>query len=506
MTPPRSRTSNLTHQQRIARELRKLAPQIGRQEALRRVTQAHELGLLPAVLDRAGIQEAAQALAYGLPPVEPAGRTASPVGLAERPLTPLSTAHLFAERYRTRFRHATGLGWLSFTGHRWEILADDKLPRLAAAEFLEELTRQVVDDSPDEQWWDGSATAWRELLALAAATVGITVDPLALDSDPFVLCTPDGLVDLASGSRRPADPRRDFATRCTSVVPDGRPTPLWDRFLLDVLGDGLDGEQTRDYLQILLGYSLTGDVSGRVLPLLTGPGQGKSTLLGIVAEVMGSYAAHGPGRSLDDSGAAYLAGLRGARLISVEEPPSRLPMLPDGIHVVRRPGLAASFQIRLDHHVCLIARDIGLQTASMQARLRPILFTQSPRQLDPGLGRRVVHEEGPGVLQWMLAGARRYIERHQAGGPAPLAALPAPAPSYLADPIGQFLEERCVKDTAGRTGQPQLRAAYAGWCEQNGLRPVPSRVMTQQVLEVLEVGALVKSNGIRHFPGVTLRE
>ncbi|MEV5282695.1 hypothetical protein ACFYMW_36050 [Streptomyces sp. NPDC006692] len=503
---PSSRTPNLTHQQRIARELRALAPQIGRQEALRRVTQAHESGLLPAVLDRAGIKQAAQTLASGLPAINPAGRTAGPVGRVEQPLTPFGTARLFAERHCTRFRHATGLGWLSFHGHQWVVLADDKLPRLAAAEFLEELSRHVAAESCDGQWWEGSGAAWRELLALAAATEEITIDPLVLDSDPFVLCTPDGLVDLASGSRRPADPLRDFATRCTSVVPDSRPTPLWDRFLLDAFGDGLDGKRSRDYLQILLGYSLTGDVSSRVVPLLTGPGLGKSTLLAIVAEVMGSYATRAPGGMLDGSRAADLVSLQGARLISVEEPPSQLPTLPDGAHVVRQPGLAASFQIRLDHHVCLVAKDISFQPASMRARLRPILFTQSPRQLDPGLGRRVVHEEGPGVLQWMLAGARRYIERHRAAGPAPLAELPAPAPSYLADPIGQFLEERCVKDTAGRTGQPQLRAAYADWCEQNGLRPVPPRVMTQQVLEVLEVGALVKSNGIRHFPGVTLRE
>ncbi|MGW2657180.1 hypothetical protein ACWC1D_26420 [Streptomyces sp. NPDC001478] len=502
MTSPKSRTPNLTHQQRIARELRSIAPQIGRQEAMRRVAQARELGLLPAVLDRAGIRQAAQTLASGLPCAHPASAAEDQVGLAVQPLTPLSTARLFSERHRTRFRHATGLGWLSFDGHRWEILADDKLPRLAAAEFLEELTRQTVPDSPAEQWWNNSTTARQDLLTLAAATKEITLDPLALDSDPFMLCTPEGLVDLASGSRRPADPRQDFATRCTSVVPDSRPTPLWDQFLLDTFGDGVDGERIREYLQLLLGYSLTGDVSSRVVPLLEGASLGKSTLLAIVAEVMGSYAKVAHGRIL---GAADLVGLRGARLIVVEEPPSRLPVVPDGVHTVQQQGRAASFQIRLDHHVWFIAHHVGLQRASMQAQIRSFPFTQSPPRLTPGLGRRVVHEEGPGVLQWMLAGARRYIERHQADGSAPLAALPAPAPSCRPDPINQFLEERCVKDTAGRTSLPQLRAAYIDWCEQNGLRPAPSPRMIQQVLHVLDVRAL-RINGRRYFPGVTLRD
>ncbi|HWU06062.1 MAG TPA: hypothetical protein VN520_06665 [Streptomyces sp.] len=505
MTSPKSRRPNPTHQRRIARELRKITPQIGHQEALRRVTQAHELGLLLAVLDQAGIRQAAQALASGLPCARPASAAEDQFGLAVQPFTPLGTARLFAERYRTRFRHATGLGWLSFDGHRWEILADDRLPRLAAAEFLEELARQVVPDSSAEPWWDNSATAWRDLLTLTAATEEITVDPLMLDSDPFMLCTPEGLVDLASGSRRAADSRRDFATRCTSVVPDSRPTPLWDRFLLDAFGDGMEGQRIRDYLQLLLGYSLTGDVSGRVIPLLNGAGLGKSTLLAIVAEVMGSYAKVAPGRALGGVGATDLVGLRGARLIVVEEPPSRLPVAPEGVHTVQQQW-AAPFQMRLATHVWFVAHHVGLQPESMQELIRSIPFTQSPSQLDPGLGRRVVQQEGPGVLQWMLTGARRYIERHQAGGSAPLAALPAPAPSYLPDPIGQFLEERCVKDTAGRTGLAQLRAAYAHWCEQNGLWPVPSRVMIEQILYVLDVGTLVKSNGRRYLRGLTLRE
>ncbi|MEW2493788.1 hypothetical protein AB0942_09600 [Streptomyces nodosus] len=495
--------TGISHQQRIARELKDVAG-IGYQDALQRVSQAHQLGLLPAVLDRAGIQEAARRLADAVPPRAAAGGPPEAAGLSPQSFTPFGAALLFASRYSTRLRHATGLGWLSHEGHRWVVLPDDKLPRLAVAELTDHLQEQAAPVQPDEHPRYRSAGGWRDLLVLAAATEGITIDPLALDSDSSVLCTPGGLVDLKSGARRPVDPGRDFPTRCTRVAPDGRSTPRWDRFLLDAFGDGPEGDQTRNYLQVLLGYSLTGDVNGRIVPLLTGTGLGKTTLMTIVTEVMGSYAERVPLRMLDDNGTAAVDVLRGVRLVSsdVEAPHRKLPTHPVGdILTAQRLG-QPPFQIRLHHHVWYTALALGPQPADVQARLRPIGFTRPLSRTDPDLALRVVQEEGPGVLQWMLDGARRYLEHHQPTGPAPLAALPAPG---HADCVSRFLAERCVPDAVGSVRQDLLRAAYIDWCEDNGCKPLPAREMALRVLDALETRHMIKSGGYRHFPGLTLR-
>lgn len=50
-----------------------------------------------------------------------------------------------------------------------------------------------------------------------------------------------------------------------------------------------------DYLQLLLGYSITGDVGAQILPFLWGTGKnGKSVLLDVMMKLLGDYADAAP--------------------------------------------------------------------------------------------------------------------------------------------------------------------------------------------------------------------
>src|SRR6267142_1535288 len=63
--------------------------------------------------------------------------------------------------------------------------------------------------------------------------------------------------------------------------------PLWEKFLCRILAKNLD---LITYLQRVVGYTLTGDVSEQALWLLYGTGQnGKSTFLGTILAMMGDY-------------------------------------------------------------------------------------------------------------------------------------------------------------------------------------------------------------------------
>lgn len=103
--------------------------------------------------------------------------------------------------------------------------------------------------------------------------------PDRLDADPYALCTPQGIVDLRTGLLTAPDPSKDFHSRSTTVGPGTWPR---NRFLTDTFGDDAEGKQMINYLQLLLGYSITGDVGGQVVPFLFGKGKnGKCIFLDV---------------------------------------------------------------------------------------------------------------------------------------------------------------------------------------------------------------------------------
>ena len=72
-------------------------------------------------------------------------------------------------------------------------------------------------------------------------------------------------------------------------------TPRWHRFLSDTFGEGPEGAEMIDFLHLLLGYSITGDVGGQIMPFLFGSGRnGKSVLLDVLMKLLGDYADAAP--------------------------------------------------------------------------------------------------------------------------------------------------------------------------------------------------------------------
>jgi len=139
------------------------------------------------------------------------------------------------------------------------------------------------------------------------------------DADPWALNTPSGIVDLRSGSVRPARPE-DYCTKNTAVAPDG-PCPLWKSFLWRVT-DG--SEELIDYLQRILGYSLTGITQEHALFFAYGTGaNGKGVLMNTVAGILAEYHKTAPIETFiatnSDRHPTDLARLRGARLVTASE-------------------------------------------------------------------------------------------------------------------------------------------------------------------------------------------
>ncbi len=124
-----------------------------------------------------------------------------------------------------------------------------------------------------------------ERLAKADRRHAATVDQW--DAMPWLLNTPDGVVDLRTGQMHRHRPD-DYMTKITAVAP-GADCPLWDKFLATIT----DGDtELQAFLQRFAGYCLTGITREHAMAFGYGTGaNGKGTFLNTLTGIMGDYAA-----------------------------------------------------------------------------------------------------------------------------------------------------------------------------------------------------------------------
>ncbi|MGW0086510.1 DNA primase family protein [Streptomyces sp. NPDC003393] len=446
-------------------------------------------------------------------------------------LSDRGNARLFVERYRNEFRHVEGLGWFFWDGYRWNRTNGEKAALWAAGEMAEDLpvtdTRGIFSDNElaRHKRRTLSTTGIQALLAQAKASPGLSIDPDALDGDPYTLCTPAGVVDLHTGQLRSPDPSRDLHSRATSVAPQPMDTPRWRRFLSDTFGADDAGVEMIDFLQLLLGHSITGDVGAQVLPFLHGEGKnGKSTLMDIVLQILGDYADAAPPGFLMDRGAfsehsTELTELHGRRLVVCSElkpndkfDEARVRLLTGGDRIKARRMRQDYFSFAPTHHLWLLGNhrpEVTVGGFAFWRRIRLLPFTRTVpagRRID-NLAFELVRDEGAGVLQWIIEGATKYLStRDPLDGPDQVR-LATTTYATTEDHIGRFLEECCIVDLGNSSGlrvdQALLFDQYQHWCRTEGIRAATPRAFASRVrteLGLTSPADMVKSNGRKYYP------
>lgn len=466
-------------------------------------------------------------------PVAPDARQA---GLMPPDLSDRGNARLFIRLYRDQFRHAEGLGWFVWDGYRWKRTGGEKAALWAAGEMAENLA--ITD--PDGFYSNRelvhhrrrtlSTSGMQAMLKQAKASPDLSVEPDVLDGDPYALCTPAGVVDLKTGQLRKPDPLRDFHSRATTVAPQPMATPRWDRFLADTFGEDAEGQEMISFLHLLLGYSITGDVGAQVLPFLHGEGKnGKSVLLDTMIQILGDYADAAPPGFLMDRGSynehsTELTELHGRRLVVCSElkpndkfDEARVRLLTGGDKIKARRMRQDYFSFSPTHHLWLLGNhrpEVSTGGFAFWRRIRLIPFTRTvpaERRID-NLAFELVRDEGEGILQWLIEGARRYLTtRDPLEGPDRVR-MATTAYATTEDHIGRFLTECCTRnpEAAGelRVEQGLLYSEYTAWCHSGeGIRPATARAFATRVRQDLGLNSpsdMIKSNGRKYYPGLAL--
>ncbi|MFJ5779572.1 phage/plasmid primase, P4 family [Streptomyces sp. NPDC093094] len=457
------------------------------------------------------------------------GAEATAGGLLPDTLSDRGNAKLFARLYANDYRHVPGLGWFRWDGTRWQVDEDDTVLWAAG-----DLAEAIATNDPRGVHSSAALAQHRRralstggmnaMLTQARSAPGLVLNPALLDADPYALCTPAGIVDLRSGVIRVPDSARDFHSRSTTVAPQPMPTPRWDRFLTDTFGEGPEGAEMIDFLHLLLGYSITGDVGAQVMPFLFGSGKnGKSVLLDVVIKLIGDYAdAAPPGflmARLYEGHPTDLAELHGRRVIVCSEvkqgdrfDEARVKLLTGGDRIKARRMRQDFFSFRPTHKLWMLGNhrpEVGTGGFAFWRRMRLIPFERvvpDDRKID-NLADVLVTEEGPGILAWLVRGARRYLggEKDLTGPERVRIATTAYAETE--DHTGRFLAESCRTEPRLRAEQAQLYAAYSAWCRKEGAKAVSSRAFAARVREAVGLASpkqMILSNQRKYYPGIGL--
>jgi P4 family phage/plasmid primase-like protien len=417
----------------------------------------------------------------------------------------------FTNEHRANLRYTAKLGqWHIWDGTRWK-----KDEKLAVFDLVRTVLRRVSAGCPDPRVASHIADAQRvyavERLARADPHHAATVEEW--DSDPWLLNTPGGVVDLRTGERRTAR-REDYMTKITAAAPGGS-CPLWLSFLDRIMG----GNQALiAYLRRWCGYALTGITSEHALAFLYGIGRnGKGTFVETIAGMMGDYAKPAPMTMLIDSRnerhPTELAGLQGARLVTATETGAghywdepKLKQLTGGDRIPARFmhqdffDYLPQFKLVIQGNYKPNLRNVD---EAMRARINLVPFAVTiPLEERDGKLREKLHEEWPGILQWTIDGC---VAWQMEGLDAPEAVKDA-TDEYFAqeDVYGRWLKERCVRSPNLWTPVKVLFQDWTDWTTANN-EFTGSKKRFSQSLESHGVTPK-RTEDARGFLGIALRD
>jgi putative DNA primase/helicase len=392
----------------------------------------------------------------------------------------------FAERHAEDLRYVADWGkWLSWDGTHWRF--DDTLRAFDLARRIVREAAATCNKAKTASMIASAKTvAAVERLARSDRRLAATIDQW--DADPWLLNTPEGVVDLRTGKMRPHR-LDDYMTKIAAVGPKGD-CPLFLKFL-DRVTDG-DGELVA-YLRRALGYALTGDIREHALFFLYGTGSnGKSVKISTMAGILRDYHKTAPIETFTasalDKHPTDLAGLRGARLVTATETEegrrwaeSRIKQMTGGDTVSARFMRQDFFEYRPQFKLCIAGNNKpSLRSVDEAIRRRfhliPFTVTIPPEERD-GILTEKLKPEWPGILAWLVEGC---LEWQRSGLRPPPAVVDATA-AYLEaeDAIAAWIEDRCEREPSEWESSTVLFASWSAWAEKAGEQPGTMRRFAQ---------------------------
>ena len=421
----------------------------------------------------------------------------------------------------------TALGWLRWDGRVWAAAESGEVVETIRQYFRDHYAEALAQDARDVAAGrnpTGQSDAWRKVqsaarigavLSLAGNIEGVLRDAGLFDTDPDILNTPSGVVDLRTGEIGEHDP----ALLCTKITGVGyRPgaeSATFKTALEAVPADALD------WLHLRIGQAATGHSpdDGRMLLLTGGGWNGKTVLMGAVFRALGGgrngrgYAAKIPnvlllkGKSLGGATPEKMT-LRGTRLAYMEETPEEGYLDANVVKDIMDAEIIEGRKLYKDivewtptHSLFLntnhppVVTDTGDGAWRRLARLDfPYRYRLNDDPLEgpldrvgtPALKAAMGEPEcQEAVLAWVVAGALRWYAAgetlHDPAGDPESVRASVRRWREESDDILRFLHDRVEFDPARWVSSDALYQMFREWTTTNGHKAVSSREFAKRL-------------------------
>lgn len=289
------------------------------------------------------------------------------------------------------------------------------------------------------------------------------------------------------------------------------------RFTSELLGSALDAADI-DLLQRWSGSVLLGgNQAQRILLLIGTPNGGKSTLIEIIEKVIGlQNVAEIRTKHLDKQfeffkfiGKTLLTGKDvGAEFLSEEGVGHLKALVGNDLLDAEKKGSSSHFQLRGNFNVAITSNsDLHVKlegdTGAWERRMMVLEYNRpAPTQKIVGFGDKLIAEEGPGILNWMIEGAIKHLHELQETGNFHLTVEQKDRVKALLDQSDsvRLFVRNCVNPENGHNVTTrQLEASYYGYCRRMNWRPIASRDFTRSIAGLMrEIHHVSEAHDISH--------
>ena len=398
-------------------------------------------------------------------------------------------------------------------------------------EFAEDLKEYASELPPSDAAQLINVRTERMLAGLVSLLQGQVEERDAFRRQPGIIHVANGMLHI--GGSVPELRPFDAGYRSRNMVPTAYdPAADCPRFKRELLAGALDQDDV-SLVQRHFGACMAGGNKAQKILVATGTaGGGKSTLVEIlerqigienvgqlrtehlaerfeIARFVGKTLLCGkdvPGRFLEESGAHALKALVGHDLLDGE-----------------RKGSNASFPVRGDFGVIVTCNSrlrVRLD-GDADAWRRRLLIVKYERP-KPGRPQRdfadvLLAEEGPGILRWMVEGARLHMAELAECGDFRLTPRQRQRVGALlaeSDSVREFIRQRVERHAGSDVSVHELVEAYTVFCDDMGWEPMSARRVENALVDAMqELCRVAKNNDIRRdekakkgFSGVRMIE
>lgn len=415
--------------------------------------------------------------------------------------------------------YVPNLGWYTWDGIVWSLDSEGTAPveliRLYCLDRLRQAVRAKESADPESAESDQASAlsdAWRttcsrsrimSILSLAQGQRAVLRGTTDLDSNPDIINTPTGVVDLTDGSTSPHD-YRFYCTKVTKSAWQGvdYENADWKKVLSAI------PEDAQDFVQVFLGQAVTGYTNADDrLALFQGDGQnGKGLLINDgITSFLGSYAVKVPDSIVVSRGFSSHPTdkmcLLGTRLALVDETPESGALDITAVKGIVGQPTVVGRRMRQDftefpatHTLVILSNPlprVGERDRGTWRRLVriPMPYTFKPDgerlcnefdiRADTGIRRRLSEDPdiGSAALAWLVRGAIRWYQDGRTQTIPPVVLAATAEWRQEGDPMWNYIEEKLIFDPNAAISSSDLFSDMNNYFEGVGAPTASQRII-----------------------------